>query len=173
MLCESFIRRKTKKKVIKGSKSCYKGSKRTHIAESCLPMKRSSISRRNPVTKMVAFVLKVVMRQNTKFPVFRGVINPISNGLVWSFVRQYNPDSFLQRQYKNKWLKNEWWGLPSYVKLCLTTFGGYFICGWRWEVLSFIHKAKKKCKNGGKSTFWISSKRMRDPPPVRPQSGGL
>ncbi len=79
---------------------------------------------------MTVYIPKVVTRPKMKSQRFRGVIVLTGNGLMGSFILQYNPDLFLWYQ-----CKNEWRGLLSHVKWCLSIFGGNCICGQKWVVL--------------------------------------
>ncbi len=59
-----------------------KSFQKPHTAESCLSMKRFSLSKRNSISKMTAYMQKVDMWQTTKSQGFGDVIIPFLV-LVW------------------------------------------------------------------------------------------
>ncbi len=68
---------------MKGAKSCQKDSIKTLTAESCTPMKKFSISRKNSIIKMTVYMPKVVVWPKTKSQGCRGFITSLSIVVWW------------------------------------------------------------------------------------------
>ncbi len=79
--CVSFIRRKTQKRCYKMCKKLLKRFQKMHDTESCLPIKRFSVSKRNSIAKITTYMPKVVMRPKTKSQEFREIITIVI--IVW------------------------------------------------------------------------------------------
>ncbi len=129
VLCELFMRCKIQKVHYERYIELLKRLQKMRSNESCLPMKKFSISRVIQSPKWLCYAKSCYEAKDPKGS--EGSSTPTGNGLVGSFILKCNRDSFFRCECKNNWL-----GLWSHIKRSLTTCGENHIRGWRWVILS-------------------------------------